>query len=164
MSLSGLAKFVVGFLAGVVLLLLGSVAAGLFLFSTLSATPPKPVFPEERQQKKLASINTKNSNVAATNSKLVSSTIDSPSPSPSPSQEPQLEPGAYKARVKWESGLSMRSEASYESSKVGGVAYNQEVVVIQDSDDKQWQKVRVVETNEEGWVKTGNLERADTPQ
>ncbi len=158
MSLSGLAKFVVGFLAGVVLLLLGSVAAGFFLFSTLSATPPKPVFPEEEQPKKLASINTKSSTVAATNSKLVSTTVASASPSASP------EPGAYKARVKWQSGLSMRSEASYESSKVGGVAYNQEVVVIQDSDDKQWQKVRVVETNEEGWVKAGNLERADTPQ
>ncbi|AFZ13591.1 SH3 type 3 domain-containing protein [Crinalium epipsammum PCC 9333] len=160
MSLSGLAKFVVGFLAGIVLLLLGSAAAGLFLFSTLSATPPRPVFPEEKQQKKVTNINTKTSTVAATNSKLVSST----QVSPSPSQETQLEPGAYKARVKWESGLSMRSEANFESSKVGGVAYNQEVVVLQDSDDKQWQKVRVVETNEEGWVKAGNLEQADTPQ
>ena len=160
MSLSGLAKFVVGFLAGIVLLLLGSAAAGLFLFSTLSATPPRPVFPEEKQQKKVTNINTKSSTVAATNSKLVSST----QVSPSPSQETQLEPGAYKARVKWESGLSMRSEANFESSKVGGVAYNQEVVVLQDSDDKQWQKVRVVQTNEEGWVKAGNLEQADTPQ
>ncbi|HEY9695026.1 MAG TPA: SH3 domain-containing protein [Oculatellaceae cyanobacterium] len=159
-----LAKFVVGFLAGVVLLLFGSAAAGLFLFSTLSATPPKPVFPEEKQQKKVTNTNTKSSTVAATNSRLVSTTVASPSPSPSASQEPQLEPGAYKARVKWQSGLSMRSEANFESNKVGGVAYNQEVVVLQDSDDKQWQKVRVVETNEEGWVKAGNLERADTAQ
>jgi hypothetical protein len=162
MSLSGLAKFVVGFVAGIVLLLLGSAAAGLYLFSTLSAPPPKPVFPEEQPQKKLAKRNTKSSTVAATNSKLVSST--QASPTPSSSEEPQLEPGTYKARVKWQSGLSMRSDATFDSSKVGGVAYNEEVIVIQDSDDKQWQKVRVVETGEEGWVKAGNLVRGDTPQ
>jgi hypothetical protein len=164
MSLSGLAKFVVGFVAGIVLILFGSALAGLYLFSTLSGSPPKPVFTEERQQKKLTNINTKSSTVAATNSKLVSSTPASPSQSSSVSQQPQLEPGGYKARVKRQSGLSMRSEANFESNKVGGIAYNQEVVVIQDSDDKQWQKVQVVETNQEGWVKTGNLERADTAQ
>jgi hypothetical protein len=42
---------------------------------------------------------------------------------------------------------------------LGGIDYNTPVVVLEESQDGVWQKVRVVATEQEGWVKAGNVER-----
>ncbi|HEY9604967.1 MAG TPA: SH3 domain-containing protein, partial [Allocoleopsis sp.] len=71
-----------------------------------------------------------------------------------------LPPGAYKARVTWSEGLIVRDSPSVEGNRVGGVALNQEVIVLKDSPDGKWQQVRVTaEGEQEGWVRSGNVER-----
>jgi hypothetical protein len=86
-----------------------------------------------------------------------SSTQSTPSQTPSPSP---LEPGAYKARVIWQQGLSLRAEPSYDAERIGGLDYNQQIVVLEESADKSWQKVRLADGEQEGWIKSGNTERS----
>ncbi len=156
MSWSGLAKFFIGVFTGILLLVGGGAATAFYLLTKLSEAPPKPIFSEERLKDKPVAKAT-----SASTKPQKSTPSSSPQISPASSPEEKLEAGAYKARITWSNGLSMRSEPSFDSSKIGGVQYNQQVVVLQESNDKKWQKVRVPDTNEEGWVKTGNIERVE---
>jgi len=153
MSLSSVAQFIIGFLLGISLLVGAGVAAGYYFFTKLSTTPEKPIFPEEKPK-------------PSPTAKTASSPKASPSPSdtkpqPTPSTSPkkELEPGAYKATVTWPEGLSLRDEPSGNANRIGGIGYNQEIIIIKDSDDKQWQKVRLPDTDQEGWVRAGNVEK-----
>lgn len=154
MSWSGLAKFVIGFTVALLLLVGAGAATGYYFLTRLTTAPPKPVFPEERPKPKPIAKG-KNSN----SKKLTSTSLVKPS---STASSEKLEPGAYKARVSWREGLSLRSEPSTEASRVGGIPYNQRVIVLKESDDKKWQQIRVEEGTEEGWVKSGNLEKIDS--
>ncbi|NJL84271.1 MAG: SH3 domain-containing protein [Chloroflexaceae bacterium] len=79
-----------------------------------------------------------------------------PPPEPPPQEEP-LPPGAYKARVTWDTGLSIRSAPDGES--VAGIEYNGELIVLEESPDKRWQRIRVAGSGQEGWVKAGNIQK-----
>lgn len=154
MSFSGIAKFVIGFIVGILLLAASSVAAAYYFFTKLAAPPPKPIFAEEQP---------KPSPVAKKTS--VPSTSNQPSKQPTPSASPspteKLPPGAYKARVTWEEGLSLRDGPGAEANRIGGVAFNQEVIVLKESNDQRWQQVRLAEGTQEGWIKSGNIQRVN---
>ncbi|MBE9128485.1 SH3 domain-containing protein [Coleofasciculus sp. LEGE 07092] len=156
MSLSGITKFFLGFTLGISLLLGTSVAAAYYFYTKLSVNPPRPIFAEEQQPEKPIAQPVKAPKASSQNN---------PSkPSPAPSKSPAtaaLPPGAYTAKVSWPEGLSLRDSPGLEASRIGGVAYNQEIIVLQESDDKKWQKVRLAEGEQEGWVKAGNIERVD---
>jgi tetrahydromethanopterin S-methyltransferase subunit F len=155
MSLSGIAKFLIGFLIGIFLLAGSGVAAAFYFWTKLSATPPKPIFAEE-QPKKLPVLK-KVSSPTASNSPVAKKPIPLPSPSESPTKE--LPSGAYKARVIWSEGLSLRDAPGPEANRVGGVAFNQEVIVLKASDDQKWQQIRLADGEQEGWIKAGNIEK-----
>ena len=153
MSLSGIAKFIIGFFVGIFILATSGVVAAYYFWTKLSITPAKPIFAEEQPKK--APTAKKVSNVQASNSKPKSQ------PASTPSQPPaqELPPGAYKARVTWSEGLSMRDAPSSDSNRVGGVMFNQEVIVLKQSDDQRWQQVRLAEGEQVGWIKAGNTEK-----
>lgn len=75
------------------------------------------------------------------------------------SSPPPLEPGTYKARVTWQQGLSLRAEPNQNAERTGGLDYNQQIIVLEESADRNWQKVRLADGEQEGWVKAGNIER-----
>uniref|UniRef100_A0ACD5GQH0 SH3 domain-containing protein n=1 Tax=Desertifilum tharense IPPAS B-1220 TaxID=1781255 RepID=A0ACD5GQH0_9CYAN len=56
-------------------------------------------------------------------------------------------------------GLILREASGTDANRVGGVGYNERVIVLQESGDKAWQKIRLNGSEQEGWVKAGNLER-----
>ena len=155
MSLSGVAQFIIGFLLGISILIGGGVAAGYYFFSRLSTNPEKPIFPEEKP-KPSPTAKTANASKASP-----SPSDKQPEPAPSESPKKELEPGAYKATVTWPEGLSLRDEPSEEANRIGGIAYNQEIIIIKDSDDQLWQKVRLPDSDQEGWVRAGNVKRVD---
>lgn len=72
-----------------------------------------------------------------------------------------LPPGTYEARVTWPEGLILRDRPSYNSLRIGGIGYNERVLVLGESSDKVWQRVRVSDSFAEGWVKGGNTERTN---
>ena len=72
-----------------------------------------------------------------------------------------LPPGTYEARVTWPEGLILRDRPSYNSLRIGGIGYHERVLVLGESPDKVWQRVRVSDSFQEGWVKGGNTERTN---
>ncbi len=75
-----------------------------------------------------------------------------------PEAEP-LPPNAYKAKVTWPQGLNLRAEPSLNGASVSGIAYNSTVIVLEETADKKWQKVRIPWSGQEGWVRNGNTEQ-----
>lgn len=129
----------------------GGVAAALYLAAKHSSHPERPVFSEEQTANKPASKG-KNASKPKPGS-TPSAEADSPS-SPLP-----LEAGEYRARVIWPQGLLLRDRPSFEATGLGGVPFNEQVVVIEESPDKEWQRVRLESSDLKGWIKGGNTER-----
>lgn len=138
----------------IALLAAGGVAAALYLAAKHSSHPERPVFSEEQAVAKPAS--------QAKNSPANSKGAANSSPAASAKETTaakELEPGAYRARVIWQQGLLLRDRPSFESNSLGGVAFDERVVVIEETADKEWQRVRSENSDLKGWVKGGNTER-----
>lgn len=145
-------KFLVGFFLAIFLLAGASVAAALYFAATLTATPEKPTFPNDRPASQTVSNKGKSSTAS----------IPSLTSSPSPTPEEKLEPGTYRAIVTQPIGLILRDSPNRDGNRIGGIAYKDKVVVLEDSADKQWQRVRSQDgERREGWVKGGNTERVE---
>ncbi|OCR00519.1 ligand-binding protein SH3 [Oscillatoriales cyanobacterium USR001] len=150
MSLSGIFNFIVGFLLALVLLSGASVAAALYFAAKLTALPERPTFPNDAPTSQ--TISKKPQTIV--NSSPKSTPSESPTPKP-------LEPGAYRAIVTQPVGLILRDSPTRESNRIGGVAYKEKVIVLEDTPDKEWQRVRLEDGDREGWVKGGNTEKTD---
>jgi hypothetical protein len=168
---SGLLQFILGFFLGITILVGLTSALGYLMFSRLAATPNKPVFSEENKSKVKATTPDKKASDKSAAKPEVSpspkaatespSPEVSPSPSPSPEAKEDLPKGAYKAKVTWSGGLSLRSNPSKDSERVSGVDYDQELIILETSADGVWAKVRSVDGGQEGWVKVGNFKKTE---
>ena len=153
MSLSDLARFFTGFILAIAILFFAGVSTARYLITRLTATPPKPIFPNDSPTP------SRSSPTPATVNFPVASPSTSPQTSPSATPTPTLtssEPGSYQARVTQPIGLVLREGPNRDSQQIGGIEYNQEVTVLGTSPDGEWLQVRLPETNVEGWVKAGN--------
>jgi hypothetical protein len=152
-GLSSFFQFVLGFFLGIALLLGGTAALGYIVFTRMAASPEKPVFAEEKEKTKEVS-----------DKKPVEPPKTEVSPSPTPQESPEAEKedlpaGAYKARVTWSDGLSLRGNPSTDAERVGGLGYNARVIIL--ATEGQWQKVRIPSSGQEGWIKAGNVEKIE---
>lgn len=149
MMRSGLAKFLLGIVLAIAVLMFGGVAVAFYFMTRVTTSPPKPVFANDKPEVKAQSGST---------STARRSTKPAQPSTPSPSEKP-LEPGAYQARVTWADGLSLRSEPQPDAERIGGIEYDQQIVVLAESPDKNWQRVRLADGEQTGWIKAGNIER-----
>lgn len=128
----------------------------------MSVLPEKPIFYEETAAARKArqrSVDTKPFSETPSVERAAESKPEPElKPEPEPA-EPELPPNAYKAKVTWPQGLSLRSEPSVNAARVGGIAYNSEIIILEQSADNDWQRVRLPWSEQEGWVKNGNTER-----
>ena len=158
MNLSGCAKFLIGFILAIAILIGGGVLASFYFMAKLTQPPPRPIFANDPEAK------TSPAASPSPKSSVQPNKSPTPSPTPTPSQSPAskpLEPGSYKARVTWSTGLVLRGGPSINAERVGGLAYNETVVVLEQSTDKQWQHVRTESGNRKGWIKSGNIKKID---
>ncbi len=150
MSLSGVFKFILGFVLAIALLFLAGAGLTRYMLTRLATPPPRPTFPND------PSPSVANSPAAAASpaepAASPSVAVTSPSPSPSPAST------EYRAKVTQPIGLIVRAEPNADAAQVAGVEYNRELTVLEDSSDGAWQKVRLA-NGTEGWVKGGNTER-----
>lgn len=148
-----LIKFVLGFGLAIAILISGGVAMGLYFLYRVTTPPPKPIFANDTAEVKVrGSANT--TTAAPSNPQPNSAVNDASSVTP-------LAAGTYRARVTWEQGLSVRSEPNADGERIAGAAYNEELIVLEESADKNWQKVRLDNSEQEGWIKAGNVERIE---
>jgi hypothetical protein len=151
-------QVILGIIVGLVVLATAGAAAGYYFLARLGITPPKPLFSEEApKQPSEPQADAPAPSVKAETPKEEAQESETPSP-----QKPEeLEPGAYKARVTWSEGLSLRDGPESEAERIGGIAYNEELIVIQESEDGRWQKVRTPGSDRQGWIKSGNVEKTE---
>ncbi len=145
MSIYGIFKFIVGVILAMLILAGASVAAALYFAARLAELPEKPTFPNDQ--------------VAQTNIPAVTPTpAATPTPTPTPEAD-ALPPGAYRAIVVQPIGLILRDTASLDANRIGGIGFDETVVVLEETEDRLWQKIQVEEDPDRtGWVKGGNTE------
>ncbi|MBD2355567.1 SH3 domain-containing protein [Tolypothrix sp. FACHB-123] len=169
---SNVLKFILGILLAIAILIGSGVATALYFLNRTAIPPTKPIFSNDNPSQKVQSPKpgdkvAKNTNSSATPSPSPSANATA-SPSPTSTESPKVEesptplpPGAYRGTVTWSQGLSLRAEPKQDAERVGGVGFNQKVVILEESPDKLWQKIRQEDTNQEGWVKAGNTQRVE---
>jgi outer membrane biosynthesis protein TonB len=166
--LSGLLQFMLGFVMGVAILVGGATAVAYMFLAGMNSNPPKPVFTEEKKEetkeekaavKPVATTPVKEEPKAEVKESPKAAPAPKASPKPSPEERKQESTSeGYQATVTWQSGLSLRSEPTSQSTRLGGLDYNTKVSVVGTSSDGQWQRVRLSD-GREGWIKSGNISR-----
>lgn len=161
MSWSGFAKFLIGFFLAIAFVIAGSAAAAYYFFAKLTEAPPKPIFDNDSAELKAKAglVSSPKPGAKPVAAKPATSPSPEPSPNNSASPSPDLPEGAYRAKVTWKDGLSLRESAGPEANRIGGLVYNQEIIVLRESPDGKWQYVRLAEGSQEGWIKAGNIEK-----
>jgi Bacterial SH3 domain len=149
MSWSSLIKVFAGLFLAIALLAGGGLMAAQYLITKLSAPPPKPIYPNDKPIAKTKPPQTK--------PVAIEKPIDS-SNSVEMAAKP-LPANAFEARVTQPIGLILRDAAGLDAGQIGGIEYNEKVVVLETSTDGDWQKVRLQPSDREGWIKAGNIEK-----
>ena len=166
--LSGFIKFILGFFLAIAVLIGGGAAIGLYFFNRTGIPPAKPVFSNDSPSVKAQAPKTTEPGGAKPTLKPGTKAESSPSPTSTSTESPKATPspkplpsGAYQGRVTWAEGLSLRSQPNQQAEKIGGVGFNQKIIILEENQDKSWQKIRLEGSEQEGWVKAGNTEKID---
>jgi cytoskeletal protein RodZ len=151
-----LTKLLSGFLLAIALVVGGSTYAVQYVIAQFTTPPPRPTFPNDKPAAKAKPVSAP--------AKPSPKPSPSPSPSPTPSETPSPKPteaAGYPARITQPMGLNIREGPSVDANRLSGVDYDQQVIVLEDSEDKEWQRVRVEGTDIQGWIKSGYTERVN---
>lgn len=149
--LLSLTKLIIGIALALVLLSLAGVATARYFMSRLADLPDKPLYENDTS---LA--------VPAANTETTSTPATAATPPAETLPEEELPPDSYKAVVVYRDGLVLREGPSISYARLGGVEYNEEVIVLATSDDQGWLQVRLPRNGQEGWVKAGNTRQVET--
>jgi cytoskeletal protein RodZ len=165
MMVSNVLKYILGIFLAIVVLIGGGVATALYFMNRTAVPPTKPIFANDSPEIKAQAPKTPGASPALTPTPVEAQTTKpnatpTLSPDTTESKKP-LPAGAYNARVSWSQGLSLRAEPKQDAEKVGGVSLNQKIIVLEESQDKVWQKIRLEDSDQEGWVKAGNTKKVD---
>ncbi|MEC4803505.1 MAG: SH3 domain-containing protein [Jaaginema sp. PMC 1079.18] len=158
MNFSRLIQLFLGISIGLLFVVGGAAAAGYYFLSRLAEEPSRPVFAEENPKPE-----TTPSESASTPEAKTEPETATPEPSPAATEaEPEeLKENEYRAKVTWPEGLSLRDNPTADAERIGGIAYDKEMIVMAQSEDGNWQKVRLPGSGQEGWVKAGNAEKVE---
>jgi len=149
--MAGVGKFFLGFMLAIAILFFAGVTTARYFVNRLTEAPPRPVFPNDAPPPEPAP-------AAAPAEAAAEAPVEPPpeaAPSPEPSPEATPNPASVE-RVVVPIGLILRQEATQSSPQVGGIPYDGEVEVLESSPDGEWQRVRVLGSGQEGWIKSGN--------
>ncbi|MDJ0846001.1 SH3 domain-containing protein [Crocosphaera sp.] len=159
--LSGVFQFLLGFFLGIFLLVGGTASLAYVVFSRMNANPEKPTFAEEKAPETTAKAESQPVAKQQTKTQPVEEVVATEPVIEEEETDEDLPDGAYRAKVTWSTGLSLRSQPDSEADRIGGVEYNSELIVLQTSADGDWQQVRLPGSQSEGWVKAGNVAKVE---
>ncbi|MDJ0658133.1 MAG: SH3 domain-containing protein [Crocosphaera sp.] len=159
--LSGVFQFLLGFFLGIFLLVGGTASLAYVVFSRMNANPEKPTFAEENSPETTAKADSQPMAKEETKTQPVEEVVATEPVMEEEDTDENLPDGAYRAKVTWSTGLSLRSQPDSDAERIGGVEYNSELIVLQTSTDGGWQQVRLPGSQSEGWVKAGNVAKVE---
>jgi Bacterial SH3 domain len=139
-----------GLLIALLIMGVGGYFAVQYVLSQLTATPPRPTFPND---------NPNYSKPVAAKPDAKSPVAAKPDATPEEAKSKPLPEGAYDAQVKQPVGLIVRNSPELGAGQVDGVEYNEPVIVLSKSKDGLWEKIRYGTSEKEGWVKAGNVQK-----
>jgi hypothetical protein len=160
---SATVQFILGFILGIGVMAGISGTIIFAYYAKMSAVPKKPVFPEPIAEQTAPS-NTADIDIEPIEP-LESTTKDSleseetTPPAEDAKAEVELPPNAYRASVTWPEGLSLRAEPDADAERIGGIENKAMIIILEDSADGQWQRVRLPWNDQEGWIKGGNTQK-----
>lgn len=187
--ISATVQFILGFLLGIGLIAGISGAVLFAYYKKMSVLPQKPIYPkvnsntqpqanssdftdiepiesvtsgDKIEESLTTQTETESSDpqvLKDTPSDIGSEVEDEPEPEPPLENESELPADAYRAVVTWPEGLSLRSEPTANSGRVGGISADASIIILEESADGNWQRVRLPWSGQEGWVKAGNVRR-----
>ncbi|NJL46138.1 MAG: SH3 domain-containing protein [Leptolyngbyaceae cyanobacterium SM2_3_12] len=160
----GLTKLIFGLTIALMLLSMAGIATARYFMARLSVLPAKPLFDNEQPAAPVPEATDPAAippvaapPAAAPPVAAVSTSPSDPAiPTPDPAATPELAPGTYEAVVVQPIGLVLRAGPSTDQAQVGGVDYNDEVIILEAPADQSWVRVRVQSSGQEGWIKAGN--------
>ncbi|MEM7593213.1 MAG: SH3 domain-containing protein [Cyanobacteria bacterium P01_A01_bin.83] len=162
--LSATAQFILGFVLGISIIVGISGAAIFAYYKKMSVVPSKPVFSEpvvpesSADDTPVAEIEPLESNTTQDEVSEAPIAVEKSEPEPS-AIESELPPNAYRAVVTWPQGLSLRAEPDLNAGRVGGIGADATIIILEDSADGNWQRVRLPWSGQSGWIKAGNTKR-----
>lgn len=167
--LSATVQFILGFALGISLIVGISGALVFAYYKKMSISPKKPAFSEVTVLEEstvdpiesATDIEPLESNTTQDEVEETEKAAQTASEKPKPAIKPEekLPPNAYRAIVTWPQGLSLRAEPDINAGRVGGIETKANIIILENSADGKWQRVRLPWSNQEGWVKAGNTQR-----
>ncbi|MBW4580184.1 MAG: SH3 domain-containing protein [Tildeniella nuda ZEHNDER 1965/U140] len=154
MSWAHLIKILSGVFLAIALIVGGCFFAAQYVIAQFTAPPPRPTFPNDS-----ATARPKPQPKPS-----IAPVATQPSPKPSATPKPSPKPSetvGYRARITLAQGLNLRESPSRDATRIGGVTSNTRVTVLEESPDREWQRVRLEDSGREGWVKAGYTERVN---
>ncbi|HEY9737720.1 MAG TPA: SH3 domain-containing protein, partial [Trichocoleus sp.] len=148
--LVGLSKLVLGVMLALLLLSLAGVATARYFMARLAILPTRPTYENDVPPPQATNAPTAAVPVADTGGSSTPQEAAAPTPKATPT--PALEEGDYEAVVVQPIGLVLREGPGTTFAQLGGIDYNDQIVVLEESPDKQWVKVRVTDGGQEGWI------------
>lgn len=166
--LIGLSKLILGMAIALSLLSMAGVATARYFMARLAVLPAKPLYGDEipapPPPDPVAMAPADSPAEIAPGTNPVASPAVEPAAEAPIAAEPaaeELPPDSYRAIVSQPIGLVLRSGPGTEHGQVSGIAYNAEVIVLEEPAGQGWIKVQVASTGAEGWVRAGNTRRQD---
>ena len=157
--LIGLLKFILGVSLALAIIGASGLYGARYVMTRLTAPPERPLFPEEGGVPLDDDPISGGSAPSSESDTAIANDEEGEPAAPPPELQPELEPGAYEARVIQPIGLILRQGPDVSTTQIGGIAYNEQVIVLSESSDQRWIKVRLPDSGVEGWVKNGNTEK-----
>lgn len=148
-------KLIFGVSLSFVLLSLTGIATARYFMAKLSVLPPKPVF-ENDIALGTAETLPPEAEVPAPAAPVPETAMVTPTALDNP-------PGSYEAVVMQPIGLVLRGGPGAEHQQLGGIDYQDKVLVLETDEAGLWMRVRVLESGQEGWVKAGNTQNLNEP-
>ncbi len=157
-------QFILGFALGISIIAGISGALLFAYYKKMSILPKKPVFPEPTVVQETTPEAIKSAtDIEPLESNITTAEIEEKEVPEKPQEttkpEEELPPNAYRAIVTWPQGLSLRAEPDINAGRVGGIETKANIIILEDSSDGKWQRVRLPWSGQEGWVKAGNTKR-----
>ncbi|MFM7220657.1 MAG: SH3 domain-containing protein [Nodosilinea sp.] len=160
--LVNLSKLILGMALALVLLTLAGVVTARYLMGRLAVLPAKPLYGDEQPTPPPAAAPpTAAAPPVITPEPAPPTPAVTPPPAAPGAEVPPAAAGSYEAVITQPIGLVLREGPGTDRPQLGGLDYNQAVVVLEEPTDQPWVKVRVAATGQEGWVKAGNLRRRE---
>ncbi|MCG9884657.1 MAG: SH3 domain-containing protein [Cyanobacteria bacterium] len=151
--ISWLLSLSAGLLIALAIVVGGAIVTIRYVVAQIVTDPPRPTFANENTAPLTL---TRPSTPQATPIPRAPEPETPPTPTPTPS-------GAYRARVTLSGGLTLRSQPRRDSDRIGGVQQGDEVIVLGQSADGRWQRVRVGDNGPEAWIIADNTAPIEPP-